>query len=32
MVPDNYSITDEGYIIVDGTVFEDIDAYLDYIN
>ena len=32
MIPDNYSITDEGYIVVDGIIFEDLDAYYDYID
>ena len=32
MLPDNYIVTDEGYIIVDGITFEDLDAYFDYIS
>lgn len=32
MLPDNYIITDEGYILVDGIVFEDADAYFEYIS
>lgn len=32
MIPDNYIVTDEGYIIIDGITFESFNAYYDYIN
>lgn len=32
MIPDDYIVTEEGYIIVNGIAFEDLDAYFDYID
>lgn len=32
MVPDDCIVTEEGYIIVNGVAFEDLDAYYDYID
>lgn len=32
MIPDDCIVTEEGYIIVNGVAFEDLDAYYDYID
>lgn len=32
MTPDDHIVTEESYIIVNGIIFEDLDAYYDYIN
>ena len=31
MLPSDYIITSEGYLLINGVTFESIDAYYDYI-